>query len=106
MRRRVSKLERATQAVDRSQLCRTKPPAAVTGTPLGPVDTPALPPQPALVSKPRKAEEPQATYGAKKPAKAASSTKLGPASTSDEAFKRVTDKIFTERKELLRKLAQ
>ncbi|MDQ5980788.1 MAG: hypothetical protein QG602_3766 [Verrucomicrobiota bacterium] len=91
---------------DLRELCRAIPPASVTVAALGPVDTPALPPHPSPVSKPRKVEEPQATYAAKKPAKAASSTKPGPASTSDEAFKRVTDKIFTERKELLRKLAQ
>ncbi len=59
-----------------------------------------------MSKKPRKVDEPQAPYPAKKPAKAAPATKPGAVSVSDAAFKRVTDKIFTERKELLRKLAQ
>jgi hypothetical protein len=55
--------------------------------------------------KPHKVDEPQAPYPAKKPVQAASA-KSGTASVTDAAFKRVTDKIFAERKELLRKLAQ
>ncbi len=56
--------------------------------------------------KPHKAEEAAAPYTAKKPVKAAPATKPSAVSVSDAAFKRVADKIFTERKELLRKLAQ
>jgi hypothetical protein len=54
--------------------------------------------------KPAKIEEPKAAYAAKKPAKAAAlpkKTDLGEAE-----FKRITSKLFTERKELLHKLAQ
>jgi hypothetical protein len=56
--------------------------------------------------KSSKVEEPTTAYIAKKPAKVAPVTITGKADASDAAFKRATDKIFTERKELLRKLAQ
>jgi hypothetical protein len=47
--------------------------------------------------------EAAAPYAAKKPEKAAAShpTKSGQSKTSDAAFKNATDKIFSERKELL-----
>jgi hypothetical protein len=59
--------------------------------------------------KPSKVQETVTPYGAKKPAKAAPASKTaasGMRYVDDVAFKRVTDKIFAERKELLRKLAQ
>ena len=57
------------------------------------------------VSKPRKVEEPQAPYAAKRPAKAV--VRAPQKAVHDGAeFKRVTDKLFRERKELLHKLAQ
>ena len=56
--------------------------------------------------KPHKVQEATAPYTAKKPVKAAVAPKTSAASADDAAFKRATDKIFTERKELLRKLAQ
>lgn len=59
---------------------------------------------PPVSKKPSKVGEPQASYAAKKPAKAAPATKRAVASDAD--FKRITDKLFTERKELLHKLAQ
>lgn len=59
-----------------------------------------------MSKKPHKVAEPPAPYTAKKPVKAAASTKPGAATVSDADFKRVADKIFTERRELLRKLAQ
>ena len=76
------------------------------GTPL--VDTPPVPAQfPGVSKKPSKVAEPQAPYAAKKPVKAAAAaSKTSATSADDAAFKRITDKIFTERKELLRKLAQ
>ena len=56
-----------------------------------------------MKKKPSKVNEPQASYAAKKPGKTAPQ----PAPQADDAaFQRVADKIFTERKELLRKLAQ
>lgn len=72
----------------------------------GPVDS--VPPPahcPGVSKKPHKIEEPKAAYPAKKPVKAASAP-AGPRQVDDAAFKRITDKIFTERKDLLRKLAQ
>ena len=64
----------------------------------------------AVSKKPHKIEEPKAAYAAPKPAKAATAS---PKSTvprgqmvDDAAFKKVADKIFSERKELLHKLAQ
>lgn len=66
------------------------------------------PPHPFPVNKkPPKVGETQSPYTAKKAVvKAVASPKTGSISTDDAAFKRVTDKIFAERKELLRKLAQ
>lgn len=58
-----------------------------------------------MSKKPHKIEEPKAAYPAKKPAKAAPAA-ASPRQVDDAAFKRITDKIFTERKDLLRKLAQ
>jgi hypothetical protein len=72
-----------------------------------PVDTPPRSHIFVPVSKKSsKVQEAAANYTAKKPVKAALSPKPGPVSTSDQAFKRVTDKIFSERKELLHRLAQ
>ncbi len=52
--------------------------------------------------KPFKVAESQAPYIAKKPAPAAAS---GKSTTNGAEFRRITDKIFSERKELLHKLA-
>jgi len=63
----------------------------------------------AMSKKPRKVEESTAAYSAKKPAdEAPEPNPAVPASrTVDRAtFQKVTDKIFSERKELLHKLAQ
>lgn len=71
-----------------------------------PVDT--APPRahcPRVSKKPHKIEEPKAAYPAKKPVKAAPAA-AGLRQVDDETFKRITDKLFTERKDLLRKLAQ
>ncbi len=55
--------------------------------------------------KPHKVGEPKAAYAAKKPAKAA--TPASDAAGGEQAeFKRIADKLLTERKELLHKLAQ
>jgi hypothetical protein len=60
--------------------------------------------------KPHKVNEPQVPYGAKKPGKVAvasrQSTVRGGQKGDDAAFKKATDKIFSERKDLLHKLAQ
>ena len=59
--------------------------------------------------KPTKVEETATSYAAKQPAKPealAQSPEPCARQTGDEAFKAVSDKIFSERKELLRKLAQ
>jgi len=61
---------------------------------------------PPVSKKPPKVGEASTPYAAKKPAKAVISPISNPAPTDDAAFKRIADKIFTERKELLRKLAQ
>jgi hypothetical protein len=53
--------------------------------------------------KPSKVNEPQAPYTAKQPAKA---TAAGKSLNKDAEFRRIADKIFSERKELLHKLAQ
>jgi len=53
--------------------------------------------------KPPKVDEPQAPYAAKKPAKRAAPKKADP---GEAEFKRIANKLFTERKELLHKLAQ
>ena len=53
--------------------------------------------------KPHKVEEPQAIYAAKKSEKASIPAKKSP---DQEEFDRVAAKLFTERKELLHKLAQ
>ena len=58
-----------------------------------------------MSKKPHKIEEPKATYPAKKPAKAVAVSARSRA-TDDATFTRITEKIFTERKDLLRKLAQ
>lgn len=54
-----------------------------------------------MSKKPHKVSDPSSPYAAKKPAKAA--VKSVPA---DAEFQRITGKLFSERKELLRKLAQ
>lgn len=55
--------------------------------------------------KPDKIEDPAASYGTKKvPEQAAS--QVGVKQVDDATFKKVADKIFKERKELLHKLAQ
>lgn len=71
-----------------------------------PVDTtPAVAHCPGVDKKPHRAEEPKAAYPAKKPLAAAAAG--SPSRQVDEATaKRITEKIFSERKELLRKLAQ
>ncbi|MBK8857974.1 MAG: hypothetical protein IPN11_09975 [Opitutaceae bacterium] len=59
--------------------------------------------------KSRKVEEPAAPYIAKRPAKKGMGRKLSKPevrAAGDAAFDRVAGKIFSERKELLRKLAQ
>jgi hypothetical protein len=60
--------------------------------------------------KPHKIEETKAPYAAKKPTKGAASspksTVQGGQAVDDAAFKKVTDKIFSESKALLHKLAQ
>lgn len=74
-------------------------------TDIGPVDTPARPSHPAPVSeKPHKVGEPKTADATKKPAKAAAVP--AKAGAQDAEFKRITDKLLTERKELLHKLAQ
>jgi hypothetical protein len=73
----------------------------MSGAVVLPVDNPPASAHRAAVSKKvYKVEEPQAPYAAKPAAKAASRA------PTDPAFKRIADKIFAERKELLRKLAQ
>jgi len=57
----------------------------------------------AVSKKPSKVAEPQAPYPAKKPVKATAS---GKSAGGDAEFRRISDKIFAERKELLHKLAQ
>ncbi|GAB1489787.1 hypothetical protein MASR2M8_22410 [Opitutaceae bacterium] len=54
--------------------------------------------------KPHKVEEPTAPYAAKPTAGKGSGTPHPP--SGDAAFRKAADKIFAERKELLRKLAQ
>jgi hypothetical protein len=59
--------------------------------------------------KPHKVGEAVAPYAAKKPAAKTAMPKpveLGMRQADDAAFHKVADKIFSERKELLRKLAQ
>lgn len=58
-----------------------------------------------MKKKPAKIEEPATPYPGKKPAKAVA---VGAESheTDDATFKRISEKIFAERKDLLRKLAQ
>lgn len=60
------------------------------------------------MSKPRKVEEPQASYAAKKPAKAAASKTAasGVRYMNDAAFKKASNKVFKTHPELFRKLAQ
>ncbi len=78
----------------------------------GPVDTPAPPPHRAPVSKkPRKVEEPQAPYAAKKPAKAVAASapvdQAPPIRYVDrEAARKLTKDILDKRTDLFRKLAQ
>ena len=74
-----------------------------------PVDSRWLPGQfGGVKKKPAKVEEPTTPYAAKKRAKAATSKSAAPGvrQVEDAAFQKVADKIFSERKELLRKLAQ
>lgn len=59
----------------------------------------------AVNKKPHKVGEPKAAYAGKKPAKG-TAVSPQPRPLDDAAARRITDKIFTERKELLRKLAQ
>ena len=64
---------------------------------------------PSMSKKPRKVEESAAPYTAKKPAGKASAPKItesGAKRVDDAAFKKIADKIFSERKALLHKLAQ
>ena len=56
-----------------------------------------------MSKKPSKVNEPQAPYAAKKATKTPVSGKSAP---HDTEFRRIAGKIFSERKELLRKLAQ
>jgi hypothetical protein len=64
------------------------------------------------MAKPRKVGEPAGTYAAKPPAKrapAASAKKVAALhgrDLDDATAQKLADKIFSERKELLRKLAQ
>jgi hypothetical protein len=102
MPRRVSKAPRATQA---AELCRANPPATVTVAVLGPVDTLARPPHRAPVSKPRKVEEPQAPYAAKKPAKAAQAP-AGPRFADLEKVRANNAKLIRVHSKVLQKLAQ
>jgi len=53
--------------------------------------------------KPSKVNEPRAPYAAKKPAPGKPSGQSG---VEGPEFRRIADKIFSERKELLHKLAQ
>ncbi len=54
-----------------------------------------------------KVEEPAAVYETIKPSSKAPVTKsVSTSSADDPAFKRAVDKVFTERQDLLRKLAQ
>lgn len=55
-----------------------------------------------MSKKPSKVNEPQTPYTAKKPAKGESKK----SATDDAELHRIATKIFSERKELLRKLAQ
>ena len=62
-----------------------------------------------MSKKPRKIEESATPYVAKKSAETAAakkSTEQGVRDSGDAAFKKIADKIFSERKELLHKLAQ
>lgn len=62
-----------------------------------------------MSKKPRKIEESAAAYSAKKPATKTlvpESVASTPRTIDKASFKKVTDKIFSERKELLHKLAQ
>jgi hypothetical protein len=61
-----------------------------------------------VMAKPRKVEEPAAKYAApaKSPAKPAPSSATGVRYARSEDVAKIADKIFAERKELLRKLAQ
>lgn len=72
----------------------------------GPVDTLALPPHLAPVSKPRKVEEPQAPYAAKKPAKAAAQTPAGPRFADLEKVRTNNAKLIRIHSKVLQKLAQ
>ena len=61
------------------------------------------------MSKPRKVEEPQAPYAAKKPAKTEPTPKTdtsGVRYMDDATFRKAAEKIFTTRSDLLRRLAQ
>lgn len=99
MPRRVSKASRATQA---AELCRTMPTGTVSIPDLGPVDTPPPSAHPAPVSKPRKVEEPQAAYTAKKPAQAAA----GPRFADLDKVRANNAKLIRVHSKVLQKLAQ
>ena len=88
------------------QLCRANPSAAVTGTPSA-----RLTPPPRLrivpsVSKPRKVEEPQAPYAAKKPAKAGAQAPAGPRFADLEKVRANNAKLIRVHSKVLQKLAQ
>ena len=60
-----------------------------------------------MSKKPHKVEEAATPYTARKPVKAAPApTKSAVRPADDATFKKIADKIFAERKELLHKLAQ
>jgi hypothetical protein len=88
----------------------TSPPTVLLPN-LPPVDTAAPAAHcPGVSKKPRKVDEAATPYAAKKPVKVAAaspkSTVPGGQTVDAAAFKKVADKIFSERKELLHKLAQ
>lgn len=58
-----------------------------------------------MSKKPHKVNEPSSSYPAKKPAKTAV-PESGKEGAKNAEFQRIAGKIFAERKELLRKLAQ
>jgi hypothetical protein len=63
-----------------------------------------------VMAKPRKVGEPAGTYAAKPPAKRAPAAPTTPThqvrDLDDATAQKLADKIFSERKDLLRKLAQ
>ncbi len=72
-----------------------------------PVDSVSRPPQSAPVSKkPRKVEEPQAPYPAKKPAKAAPAPNSGPRYADLDKVRASNAKLIKVHRAVLQKLAQ